>query len=72
MTYIIVYPNSDKTKLTVARIDGLTRHREDFCVASGKEFKEDSEESAWVYCRELAKKHSLKIMHDTVMPDYLD
>jgi hypothetical protein len=71
-TWIIVYPQGDRSKLAVVEIvPALDYEKRDYAIASRKEFLGD-EPGACEYARELARQNGLTYEGSNGDHDYLD
>lgn len=69
MTYHIIFPKGDRTKLSVIELSEAMHYElSDYAVASRKEFYDNEE--CIEYALELAKKHKLQYIGDN--DGYLD
>ncbi len=69
MTYFIIYPQGDRSKLSVAELsDAMLYEKSDYAVASRKEFWDKDE--AIEYTKQLAKENDLRYVGDS--DGYLD
>lgn len=69
MSYFIIYPSGDRSKLSIVELDDCMRYElSDYAVASRKEFYENEE--AVEYAKQLAKENDLQYEGDN--DGYLD
>lgn len=71
MSYFIVYPGGDRSKLAIINLSDYMKYElSDYAVASRHEWDDDNEQEAITYAKHLAKENNKEYIGDE--DGYLD